>query len=231
MTEVERARVAAALPSEIRRAAPPEGDRHRIPKTRALEVLGEYYRRIGRRIYLSSELPVFYPDERVFAPDLIALLDVDPHERDKWVTATEGKGLDLALEVTHGGDSRKDLEPNVTRYARLGIPEYFILDARSPRLMGYRLHGQAYEAIVPQGGRWASRVLGLDLALEGRRVRFFAGSAPLLEATELIVRLEAMMEELTTWKDEAERAKDELERKNERLAQRLRELAVDPDEV
>jgi Uma2 family endonuclease len=237
LTERERAGVCATLPSEIRRAVPPEGDGHRIPKTRAIEALGEFYRRIGRLVYLSSELPIYYPGERVFAPDLIAVLDVPTHERAKWVVSVEGKGLDLVLEVTLGGDAQKDLDENVERYARLGIPEYFVFDARTTRLFGYRLDGAAYRAIVPQRGRWMSTVLGLELAIEGRRVRFFHGSAPLLEATELISHLEEMMDELTARKEEAERSREEAERlrgkaerKIERLAQRLRALGVDPDE-
>jgi len=235
----ERTRVCDSLPSEIERATPPEGDRHRVPKTRAMEALGEFFRRIGRRVYLSSELPVYYPNERVFGPDLIAVLDVEPHERDRWVVSLEGKGVDLAFEVTLAGDAKKDLEENVVRYARLGIPEYFVLDARTTRLLGYRLEAgaSAYQPIVPQGGRWPSKVLGLDLSLEGGRVRFFHGSAPLLEASELITRLERMMEELASkkdeaerMKDEAERMKDEAERRAERLAQRLRDAGIDPDD-
>lgn len=239
MSHDERARVCDSLPSEIERATPPEGDRHRVPKTRAMEALGEFFRRIGRRVYLSSELPVYYPNERVFGPDLIAVLAVEPHERDRWVVSLEGKGVDLAFEVTLAGDAKKDLEENVVRYARLGIPEYFVLDARTTRLLGYRLEpgASAYQPILPQAGRWPSKVLGLDLSLEGGRVRFFHGSAPLLEASELITRLERMMEELSSKKDEAERMKDEAERmkdaaerRAERLAQRLRDAGLDPDD-
>jgi Uma2 family endonuclease len=250
----ERARICDALPSELPRATLPEGDRHRIPKQHAVNALGEHFRRIRRRVYLSSELPVYYPGERMFAPDVIAVLDVEPHERDRWVVAQENKGIDLALEVMVSGERRKDLGENVERYARLGIPEYFVYDARSTRLLGYRLDagGSRYRPIAPQHGRWASSVLGLDLALEGGRVRFYYGSAPLLDAAELLGRLEAMMDDLTTHKEaaerdkeeaergkeeaergkeEAERGKEEAERRAEQLARRLRELGVDPDEA
>ncbi|MBX3197286.1 MAG: Uma2 family endonuclease [Labilithrix sp.] len=236
----ERARICAALPSEYPRASPPEGDRHRRPKQSAIDALGEFFRRIRRRVYLSSELPIYYPGERMFAPDVIAVLDVEPHERDRWVVAQEERGLDFAFEVTLGGDAKKDLEENVERFARLGIPEYFVLNARSARLLGYRLDEESrrYRAIAPQQGRWPSSVLGLDLALEGGRVRFYHGSAPLLEAAELVGRLETMMDELTARKEEAERSKEEAERSKEeaeqraeRLARRLRELGVDPDEA
>ncbi|MBN2196124.1 MAG: Uma2 family endonuclease [Polyangiaceae bacterium] len=199
-----RARVVAQLPSELPREGAPEGDAHRVPKERATQALGEFFRRAGRRVYLSAELPIYYPGERWFAPDLIAVLDVEPTPRDKWVVGDEGKGLDLALEITLHGDRKKDLTDNVERYARLGIPEYFVLDLLRSRIIGFRLDGstKSYAPIVPQAGRWASRVLGLDLVVETGRVRFYAGSAPLLEADELIAGLSTMVDDLVA-KEEA----------------------------
>ena len=257
--DLERRRVAAALPSELPRLSPPEGDEHRIPKERALEALREHFRRLRRRVYLSSELPVYYPAERVIAPDVIAVLDVEPHPRDRWLVSAEGKGLDLAIEIHVAGDAKKDREDNVIRYARLGIPEYFLFEPRASRLVGYRLERPgSYARIVPQAGRWASHVLGLELAVEAGRVRFYVGSAPLPEAEELIVRLDALVHGLVAREEardraleealakaeaeaqraraEAERASAEAERASAeaaraaRLAARQRALGVDPDE-
>jgi hypothetical protein len=155
------------------------------------------------------------------------------------VVSHEKKGLDFALEIHVAGDARKDFEDNVLRYARLGIPEYFAFDAPRSRLCGWRLPrpgAAAYERIVPQGGRWTSGVLGLDLAVEGHRLRFFHGSATLLEARELIDRLSTMVDEaVQRAEQEAQRAEQEAQRADaavrraERLAARLRELGVDPD--
>jgi Uma2 family endonuclease len=196
LAPAERQRIMAELPSELE-LGPPEGDGHRIPKQRGLEALDAFFRRAGRRVYLSSELPVYYPGARMFAPDLIAVCDVEPHERMRWVVAHEGKGLDLALEVTLEGSRKKDLEENVARFAELGIPEYFVFDRRSRRLHGWRLEGKrAYVPIVPQAGRWRAEVLGLDLGVEGDRFRFYAGSAVLPEAAELVERANHLVEEL-----------------------------------
>ena len=98
LDEAARRRVLGMLPSEIERAEPPEGDAHSLPKHRARETLDEHFRRIGRRIYLASELPVYYPGEPMFAPDLLAVLDVEPHERDHWTVSHEERGLGLVLE-------------------------------------------------------------------------------------------------------------------------------------
>jgi Uma2 family endonuclease len=206
MSSEERTSVVDQLPSEFPRETAPEGDLHRDPKEKALEALREYYRRLGRSVYLSAELPVYYPAERLFAPDVIAVLDVETHPRKRWVVAQEGKGLDVAIEITLEGDRRKDLEDNVLRYARLGIGEYFVVDLKFKRVLGFRLQASgSYEPIMPQFGRWTSKLLGLDLALELGRVRFYAGSAPLPFADELVSRLGAMVDDLVLKEQELAR--------------------------
>lgn len=197
LSPAERARIIAELPSEVN-LGPPEGDAHRVPKQRALEALEAFFKRAGRNVYFSSELPVYYPGERMFAPDLIVVLDVEPHERASWVVAQEGRGLDFALEVTLSGSRRKDLEENVVRFAALGIPEYFVFDRPKRRILGYRLSqaGSAYDPILPQQGRWGSNVLGLELGIEESRFRFYVGSAVLPEASELVARANQLSDKL-----------------------------------
>jgi Uma2 family endonuclease len=201
LSPAERKRIVDSLPSEFpySEAQPPEGDAHFKAKTATREVLDGYFARVGRRVYLACELPIYYPGESHFAPDVLAVLDVATHEREKWVVKDEGKGLDLVVEVLVSGRRRKDLEENVARYARLGIAEYFVFDRARLRLHGYRLPqptARVYQPIVPQGGFYASRVLGLDLRIEGTRLRFFHGAAAIPDANELIASLEKMIDEV-----------------------------------
>lgn len=248
MSEEERRAVIASLPSELPRAFLPEGDAHRVPKKRALEALDEFFRRRGLRVYLGSELPTYYPDESVFAPDLLAVLDVESHERDAWVVSAEGRGLDFVLEIHVSGDRKKDLEDNVARYARLGIPEYFVYLPREKRLVGHRLpdaDARAYRPVLPQGGRWPSSVLGLELGVDEGRLRFYSGTAPLPDARELIDSLASMVdhavaraeEEARKAEEEARKAAEESRRADEearraaRFAAKLRELGIDPDQL
>lgn len=112
----------------------------------------------------------------MFCPDVLAVRDVESYPRDKWVVSAEGKGLELILEVHVLGDRAKDFETNVKRYARLGVPEYFAFDRNRMRLAGWRLpdpEARSYVPIVPQAGRFASAILGLELALEQDRIRFY----------------------------------------------------------
>lgn len=225
----ERARVVDALPGEVTDAeiAMPEGDRHFQAKTRALDALRGYFARQHRRVYLAAELPIYYPAEPRFAPDLLAVVEVEDHPRDKWVVSHERKGLDWVLEVHVGGDRKKDAEHNVARYARLGIPEYFLYDRARNHLHAYRLPetgATSYQPIVPQHGRYASRVLGLEVEVARDRLRFFAGTAMLLESDELITRLEEMLEAVQQKADEEVRRREEVERELVRLREQLAKL-------
>jgi Uma2 family endonuclease len=232
MPPEERERVVAMLPTEVPLdLLPNEGDPHRKAKRGVLEALDEYFRRAKRKIYVSSELGVYYPGEPRFAPDILAVTDVEPHERMSWVVASEGKGLDFVLEVHVAGDRRKDEKTNVERYARLGVQEYFYFDRTTQRIVAYHLPAggaRVYQRIVPQGGRFASGVLGLDLGLEGSQLRFFAGEGVLPDAEEMIARLRSMLdgvyagqEALAAQLAEAEQQREEAER---RLAEALAEI-------
>lgn len=228
MSDTARRACVEALPSLVPlELHPPEGDRHVAAIDGPVGALREFFRRIGRKIYISKELATYYPGEPMFCPDVLAVKDVEPHSREKWVVSSEGKGLDWVLEVHVSGDRNKDFETHVKRYARLGIPEYFAFDRGRTRLAGWRLpdpQARTYVPIVPQAGRFPSTVLELDLALEEDRVRFYLGTAPLPEAEELVQRLEHAVNEVT------ERAQQEAERAAE-LEQKLAEALAEIEKL
>jgi Uma2 family endonuclease len=228
MTPEERARVVAILPPDLPLdMLPNEGDPHRKAKRGALDALDGFFRRTGRKVYLSSELAVYYPGEPRFAPDLLAVTNVETHERTSWVVSTEGKGLDFVIEVHAAGDRRKDEQTNVERYARLGIPEYFYYDRTRGRLLGHRLPAGAsagvYQRIVPQAGRFSSEVLGLDLVLDRGRLRFVHGTAFLEDADEMIARLGQMLDQVMSGQEEAARLAEDLSAKLEEEQRKLAE--------
>jgi len=224
LSAAQREAIVASLPSEWEDALPPEGDRHWNPKVNARKTLERYFAKVGRSVYVGSELPIYYPAERVFAPDVFAVLDVARHDRDRWVVDAEGKGLDWILEIFLAGDRKKDHEGNVERYARLGVPEYFLFDRGRLRLWGFRLQSptaRVYEPLIPQVGRFRSTTLGLELGLVDERLRFFAGDAELPEAEELIARLEGFVDRLERRaEEEARRAEEETRRAEEETRRR-----------
>jgi Uma2 family endonuclease len=216
--------VVESLPDEVTDAelAMPEGDLHFEAKVDTRDALRGHFNRQKRKVYIGSELPIYYPGERRFAPDLLVVLDAEPHKRGKWVVSKEGKGLDWVLEVHVGGDRKKDAEFNVERYARLGIPEYFIYDRAREGLLGYRLttpEAKTYTPMTPTHGRLVSLVLGLELEVVNEKLRLWAGNELLLESAELVERMRELMEQVQSRADEQSRRNQELER---RLAEEAR---------
>lgn len=226
MTEEQRAAVVDNLPSDFppSEASPPEGDHHYAAYSTARETLSRWFRERGRNVYVSGNLPVYYPDESMFSPDVIAVLDVDPHPRPSWIVSHEGgRGLDFALEVIVSGRRRKDLRDNVVRYARLGIAEYFVFDFARQNLVAYRLvESDRYERQLPQAGHYFSEVLGLNLSLDAGRLRFSYGEAALPAPAELLERLSLLANDAEQRATELARTLEEEQRLREE-EQRLRE--------
>jgi hypothetical protein len=80
---------------------------------------------------------------------------------------------------------------------------------------------------LPQEGRLTSAVLGLDLGIEGEKLRFYHGLASLPEAAELVGRLGSMVSDLEGRIDEAERRAEEAERRAEETAAKLAEALAE----
>jgi Uma2 family endonuclease len=249
MSEAERRAVVDALPSEFEpsEASPPEGDFHDEEGSRLKRGLRRFYAKGPRSVYIAGDLPVYYPGEPMFSPDLIAVADVPTHFRNSWVRDYEGKGIDLALELIWSGRRRKDLADNVDKYARLGIPEYLVFDMPRRLLIGYRLEDgrEEYEPMTVRAGVLHLQTLGLDVAVEGDKLRFFSGTAPIPDPDEVIGRLETTLDtglarireleaalEAEREAREAEQKAREAEQKaRERAEAKLRELGIDPKDL
>ncbi len=206
-----------------------EGRPHKKAKSRTIDALSLHFKATGRTVYLAEELPVLYPGVETFTPDILAVLDVaepEDDERMAWLVADEGRGLDLVIEVLYKGKRDKDLVQNVERYGQLGIPEYFLYDRWKHKLLGYRLPGpgaKRYEPLMPQFGRYHSRVLGLDMQVVGTELRFLAGEAELPGAAKLIDRLQDMVLNVTT---KLEQAETRIEQAETRIEQAETEVAT-----
>jgi Uma2 family endonuclease len=233
MNEQERAEVVVALPSDFEpnEAMPPEGDFHDDEASRLKRGLRRFFGDAGRRVYVAGNLPVYYPVEPMFAPDLFAVVDVDPHFRSSWVVSAEGKGLNLALEIVWAGSRRKDLVENLERYARLGIPEYFVFDLPRERLLGYRLSETRYLPLTMRAGRFPCRELGLEVGLEGKKVRFYDSTAEIPDLDEVIARLESTVDRAVDRTLELEQQLEEARRERQQESQAREEVQTRLDEA
>lgn len=225
LTPEQRQAIIASLPTDFPASelTPPEGDDHLDAFTGPREALRRWYRDRGRSIYIAGNLPIYYPGERMFSPDLIAVDGAEQRQRDSWIVDAEGgKGLDVAIEIVVRGERKKDLELNVERYARLGIPEYYLFDRRRMTFAAWELEGKTYRRRVAQAGRFRSEVLGLDLWLDGERLRFSVGDAAVPYADELIDRV---MRLSTEAQDRVERLEAELAEETRRREAAEAEIA------
>ena len=129
-------------------------------------------------IYLEEGNP-----KNCIAPDMYVVMNGGHRFRDTYKVWEEPGGMpDFVLEIVSPSTWRTDLGPKRDRYAALGVGEYWLHDPHAnfmyPALAGYRLAGRAYEpipGIESTGGRLTihSEMLGLDLCLKGKDLRFF----------------------------------------------------------
>ena len=222
MTYEERARVVEELPGEVSWKelwGMSPGMFHSEALRMAEDLVKTHLRRQKRATLVAVELPVYYPRTRVFLPDVLVVLDVAPHLRQKWVVSAEGKGLDWVLEVHVEGDPRKDLVKNVKRYATLGIPEYFIYDRRCEQVRAFRLAApgdREYTPIEPREGRCRSQGLGLELGVVDEQLCAWVDGQPLLPG-EFLSSLAEAAERSARRAEQAEREVDRLKAELERL--------------
>ena len=228
MTPEERARVVEELPGHVewKDWGMPEGMFHDEGCQVARDLVLTRCEQQGRAALVAVDLPVHYPGEEFFSPDVLVVLDVDPHLRQKWVVSQEGKGLDWVLEVHVAGDKTKDTVEKVKRYAELGIPECFLYDRTREELLGYRLGApgdKVYTRIEPQEGRYRSEVLGLELGVVDQQLCAWVNGEPLLPSKFVSV-LKTVAERSTQRAETEARQREEAERQLAQLKAELERL-------
>lgn len=145
---------------------------HFDARASATEVLRRYFKGQGKAVFVASDLHTLYPGERAFYPDLLVVFDVPDHHRRSWNVMREGKGLDFVLEILSRDTKRKDMVEKLNLYARVKIPEYFIFDPDALKLRAYHLAKDIYQEIPAKGGFFFSKVLGLQVRVDGDKIRF-----------------------------------------------------------
>ena len=142
---------------------------------------------VARPKALVAEDILVYPEEgnnrRSIAPDVLVAFDVGTHNRSSYFVWEEGKPPDWVLEVASPSTQAKDRDRKRRDYAEMGVPEYWMFDAKgdvfpagTPRLQGLKLKDGEYHSMkshVVGGKRMIhSEVLGLDVRAENGLLRF-----------------------------------------------------------
>ena len=150
----------------------------------AAQPLQEFYRDRAD-VYVGSDMMMYYREGDIRAcvsPDVFVAFGVPKlPERRVWRTWVEGKLADVVLEITSLGTRRVDEVTKTALYAELGIREYWQFDPEGdylePMLKGRRLGSDGqYRTLTLQkrdGALCHGSLLGLELRLEGERLRYF----------------------------------------------------------
>ncbi len=164
----------------------PETDLHSTARFLSYGALRAHF--AGRSgCFVGQDLNVYYRrgDRTFVAPDVFVCFGVDPgHIR----TAASYRLWDVGappafvLEIASEGTCKADLEDKPATYLEIGVGEYWRLDPTggdlyTPVLQGDRRAGGAWAPLAVRAGGDGrlcghSRVLGLDLCAEDRRLRF-----------------------------------------------------------
>jgi Uma2 family endonuclease len=169
-------------------------------------------------VWVSGNFFLYYeegnPKARV-SPDVMLAKGVVQWDRPNYLLWVE-KPPSLIVEVTSRKTRRKDQGPKKSLYRRIGTEEYLLFDPFGeylrPRLQGFRLLRGRYQPIpLEQDGSLLSRVTGLRMKPEGKRLRL----------------IDAATGEALPWPEESEAARTRAEAawRKEEAARRKEEAA------
>jgi Uma2 family endonuclease len=157
-----------------------ETEIHRELLVALIDTLKQWYAS-DKTVCVSGNLLVFYEEgdkRKHVSPDVFVVPGVGDHERDNYLMWEEGRGLDLVIELTSKTTRKEDTNTKRKLYrSKLGVQEYFLFDPReeylTPSFQGFHRVGNRFQPIKAVDGRLPSQVLGLHLARDGRRLRFY----------------------------------------------------------
>lgn len=163
-----------------------ESDPARDYLTYCVEALNIYYQN-RTDVYVSGNLFIYYTQGEpsdVIAPDVFVVFGVRKKKRPSYkVWEENNKAPDFVVEITSESTQEEDETTKPSKYASLGVTEYFQYDPEAqylnPNLKGFRLNlSNTYEPIQPDilpDGTFSihSKILNLDLRLIYDELRFF----------------------------------------------------------
>jgi Uma2 family endonuclease len=217
-----------------------ETDVHRDDMVDVIQMLKDHFADHSD-VYVSGNLLMFYVEgnrRKHVSPDVFLVWGVEKKDRDHYLVWKEGKAPDLAIEITSKSTRREDTKTKKELYRDvLEVAEYFQFDPTEdylkPPLQGFRLIDGDYVPIELVDGRLPSKILGLHLERDGKKLRLFnpATGRRLLLASERIELAERLAETAEAGRqsaqhraETAEAGRQRLAEENERLRQEIEAL-------
>jgi len=157
-----------------------ETDVHRDLMVEVIETLKARYAD-DPDVYVTGNLLLFYErgnKRKHISPDCFVVFGVPTGNRDNYLMWEEGKGPDVAIEITSKTTRAEDVKKKYLLYRDvLGVKEYFLFDPLrdylDPPMQGYRRVRDTFRPIKWADGRLPSKVLGLHLERDDRQLRFW----------------------------------------------------------
>jgi Uma2 family endonuclease len=198
-----------------------ETDWHRDLMNNLIDTLQAFYAD-NPKVYVSGNLLLFYEPgnrRRHVSPDVFVVKGVPKRERPNYLVWEEGRGPDIVIELTSSSTRSEDVKKKFQLYRdTLRVQEYFLFDPSGdyldPPLRGYRLRGGDYAAIRAVNGRLPSKVLGLHLERDNRKLRLYNPLAArwLLTPAEQVVQAAAEVAAVVAENERLRRENEELRR-------------------
>ncbi|HVB73583.1 MAG TPA: Uma2 family endonuclease [Ktedonobacteraceae bacterium] len=196
------------------------------------------------QVYALYENLNFYqtanPKEYPLAPDIAVIKGVSRPPIRSWRVGKSGPAPQVVFEIASEETWKKDLEEKPSRYARMGVQEYFAYDPHDPplprsanrRLFGWRLEqdSQTMQAMpVGAAGSLWSACLESWLVPDGATLRLYDRSG---QMRLTYAEAEAQRADTEARRARAAFQRAEMEaRRAQALAEKLRSLGIDPDQV
>lgn len=179
------------------------------------------YRYRGRRVYVASNLLVYYVEgqpNKYVVPDDFVVLNCDPGQRRTFRIWEEKRTPDVVFEVTSRSTKTEDEKVKPKVYAGMGVQELFLYDPTAeylqPPLQGFRLADDEYTVIeADESGALRCDALNIGLRLEARDLQLIdLESGTLLPSEAEAAESAREMEKAGREAAEAERQKEKAAR-------------------
>lgn len=121
-------------------------------------LLGNHVKQKNLGKVVGAPVDVYLNPENVYQPDILFL----SNERMHLVKKGKIKGApDLIIEVLSPGTEKFDKTVKRNVYEQSGVKEYWIIDPKTKKDLGYQLTGSTYNEIPSEDGVINSRLLDL----------------------------------------------------------------------
>jgi Uma2 family endonuclease len=157
-----------------------ETDLHRDVMIDSIRALDHRYA-AEPNVYVSGNLLIYYEEgnkRKHVAPDTFVVFGVPKRKRLYYLTWEEGKFPQVLIEITSKTTKKEDIKTKKEIYRTIfKALEYILFDPTGdylkPRLQGFRRVRGRWQEIPVVDGKLFCETLGLELHVDGARLRFF----------------------------------------------------------